>query len=250
MRGRGRRTLKTLLTAPVTFVDADLAAFYGLPAPARRRLPARRPGSQRAPPACSTQGSFLADAREGRPDVARRCAASSCAPSCSATRRRRPRRTSSSRPPTVDPRLSTRAALRAAHRGRALRHLPPADGSDRVRASSTTTPPAAGATSTAASRSTRPATLTGTDVDGALDGVPSLAARLAAQRRGARAARRRSGSATRSAAPSSRSGDLCTIGKLAGRVQGRERRAATSGRWCAPPSRMAAFRNRPPETSP
>ena len=31
---QGTPNLKTLLTAPVTFVDADLAAFYGLPAPA------------------------------------------------------------------------------------------------------------------------------------------------------------------------------------------------------------------------
>ena len=49
---QGTPNLTTLLTAPVTFVDADLAAFYGLPAPARRRLPARRPRSRRAPPAC------------------------------------------------------------------------------------------------------------------------------------------------------------------------------------------------------
>ena len=49
---QGTPNLTTLLTAPVTFVDADLAAFYGLPAPARRRLPARRPRSRRARPAC------------------------------------------------------------------------------------------------------------------------------------------------------------------------------------------------------
>ena len=49
---QGTPNLTTLLTAPVTFVDADLAAFYGLPAPAGAGLPARRPGSRRAPPGC------------------------------------------------------------------------------------------------------------------------------------------------------------------------------------------------------
>ena len=113
--GRGRRTLTTLLTAPVTFVDADLAAFYGLPAPAGAGFqrvdldPARAAG-------LLTQGAFLADARQGRPDLAGRCAASSCAPSCSATRRPRPRRrhrraAADGRPAPVDAR-----ALRPAHR--------------------------------------------------------------------------------------------------------------------------------------
>ena len=67
--GRARPTLATLLTAPVTFVDASLATFYGLPAPAgagyqRVALdPTRAAGTAHA-------GVVPRGARQGRPDLA------------------------------------------------------------------------------------------------------------------------------------------------------------------------------------
>ena len=90
--------------------------------------------------------------------------------------------------------------------------------------------------------------LTGTDVVGALDGVPGLAARLAASDEVASCTatqwfRYAFGRAEQS------QGDLCTVGKLAAAFKG----ANGSGdfrKMVRATVRMGAFRNRPPETSP
>ena len=66
---QGTPNLKTLLTAPVTFVDADLAAFYGLPAPAGAGFQRvdLDPGARGRP---ADAGVVPGRARQGRPDVA------------------------------------------------------------------------------------------------------------------------------------------------------------------------------------
>ena len=175
-----RPDLTTLLTAPVTFVDADLAAFYSLPAPARRGFqrvmldPARAAG-------LLTQGSFLAEhAKADQTSPVLRGKFVRAKLFCRRRRRRRPTSWSCRRPsirgcrpasasPSTPPTIAAPAAT-----SRWIRSGSP---------SSTTTPPGAGATSTPACRSTPRGMLTGTDVDGPLDGVPSLAARLASSAR-------------------------------------------------------------------
>jgi hypothetical protein len=87
--------------------------------------------------------------------------------------------------------------------------------------------------------------LTDTDVDGALDGVPSLAARLAASDEVARCTatqwfRYAFGRAEQS------SGDLCAIDKLAGALKG----SGDFRKMVRATVRMATFRNLPTEASP
>jgi hypothetical protein len=241
----GTPNLKTLLTAPVTFVDADLAAFYGLPAPAGTGFqrvdldPTRAAG-------LLTQGSFLAEhakADQTSPTLRGKfvraklfCHAPPPPPADIVVR-----------PPTVDPRLSTRERF-AQHTadercatchllmdpiGFAFEHYDAAgrwrdiDGGKAVDATGD---------------------LTGTDVDGALDGVPSLAARLAASDQVASCTatqwfRYAFGRAEQS------SGDLCTVGKLAAAFKGPSGNGDFR-KMVRATVRMGAFRNRPPEASP
>ena len=88
--------------------------------------------------------------------------------------------------------------------------------------------------------------LTGTDVDGALDGVPSLATRLAESDEVASCTARQwfryaFGRSEQSA------GDLCTIDKLAGAVKGPN---GDFRKMVRATVRMAAFRNLPTGASP
>ena len=242
---QGTPNLKTLLTAPVTFVDADLAAFYGLPAPAGSGFqrvdldPARAAG-------LLTQGSFLAEhakADQTSPVLRGKFVRAKlfCTPPTP------PPPDIVVRPPTVDPRLSTRQRF-AQHTaddrcagchalmdpiGFAFEHYDAAgrwrdvDGGQAVDATGN---------------------LVGTDVDGALDGVPSLAARLAGSAAVANCTatqwfRYAFGRAEQS------QGDLCTVGKLAAAFKG------TNGdgdfkKMVRATVRMAAFRNRASGVSP
>ena len=88
--------------------------------------------------------------------------------------------------------------------------------------------------------------LTGTDVDGALDGVPSLAARLAGSAEvGACAAtqwfRYAFGRSEQT------SGDLCAVEALAGALT---RKDGDFKKMVRQTVRLAIFRNRSPETQP
>jgi hypothetical protein len=237
--------LKTLLTAPVTYVDADLATFYGLPAPAGsgyQRVdldPSRAAG-------LLTQGSFLAThakADQTSPVLRGKFVRAKlfCSPPPP------PPPDIVVRPPTVDPRLSTRqrfaqhtadARCATCHAlmdpiGFAFENYDAAgrwrdiDGGQAVDATGD---------------------LTGTDVDGALDGVPSLATKLVDSAEVANCTatqwfRYAFGRSEQS------KGDLCTVGKLAAAFQG------TNGngdfkKMVRATVRMATFRNRPPEESP
>jgi Protein of unknown function (DUF1588)/Protein of unknown function (DUF1592)/Protein of unknown function (DUF1587)/Protein of unknown function (DUF1595)/Protein of unknown function (DUF1585) len=173
---QGTPTLRTLLSAPATFVDADLAAFYGLPAPPGTGFqrvaldPARAAG-------LLTQGAFLAThahADQTSPVLRGKFVRARlfCTPPPP------PPPTLVVRPPTVDPRKSTRERF-AEHTadpfcagchtqmdpiGFAFEHY---DATGRWRDVDGSQPvDATGA-------------LTGTDVDGPLDGVVDLAGRLA-----------------------------------------------------------------------
>jgi hypothetical protein len=239
---QGTPNLAALLTAPVTFVDADLAAFYGLPAPGgagfqRVNLdPARAAG-------LLTQGSFLAKhakADQTSPVLRGKFVREKLF--CTAPPPPPPDIVVMA--PIVDPRLSTRQRF-AQHTadercagcheqmdpiGFAFEHYDAAgrwrdvDGGQPVDATGT---------------------LTKTDVDGPLDGAASLAARLAG-----------SGQVARCTAaqwfryafgrPEQTPGDLCTIDKLAAAFTG------TNGdgdfrKMVRATVRMGAFRNRPPE---
>ena len=151
-----RPTLATLLTAPVTFVDAD-AGVVLRPAGARRRRilsasmldPARAAG-------LLTQGSFLATHAKAdqtspvlRGKFVRAAAVLHAAPSAAARHRR----------PAADGRSAAEhaPALRAAHRRRRAARPATCSWTRSASRSSTTTPPGAGATSTAA----RPVDATG-----------------------------------------------------------------------------------------
>jgi hypothetical protein len=242
---QGTPNMKTLLTAPVTFVDPDLAAFYGLPAPAGagyQRVdldPTRAAG-------LLTQGSFLAaHAKADQTSPVLRGKFVRAKLFCHAPPPPPPDIVV--RPPTVDPRLSTRERF-AQHTadgrcatchlqmdpiGFAFEHYDAAgrwrdvDGGKPVDATGD---------------------LTGTDVDGALDGVPSLAALLAESDEVASCTatqwfRYAFGRAEQTP------GDLCTVGKLAAAFKG------TNGngdfrKMVRATVRMSAFRNRPPETTP
>jgi hypothetical protein len=237
--------LKTLLTAPVTYVDADLAAFYGIPAPAGsgyQRVdldPSRASG-------LLTQGSFLAEhakADQTSPTLRGKFVRAKlfCSPPPP------PPPDIVVRPPTVDPRLSTRQ--------RFAQHT--AD--DRCATCHTLMDPigfvfehydAAGHWRDIDGGQPVDATgdLTGTDVDGPLDGIPSLATKLVDSAEVASCTatqwfRYAFGRSEQS------KGDLCTVAKLAAEFQG------TNGngdfkKMVRATVRMGAFRNRPPEDAP
>ena len=124
-------TLTALLTAPVTFADAPLAAYYGLPAPSGdgyQRIaldPTRAAGML-------TQGSFLAvHAKADQTSPVQRGkfvrAQLFCTPPPP------PPPSIVVAPPVVDPAPAHPPAVRAAHRRPGVRGLSHADGSDWVR---------------------------------------------------------------------------------------------------------------------
>jgi len=237
---QGTPTLKTLLTAPVTFADADLATFYGLPAPAGagyQRVdldPTRAAGML-------TQGSFLAThakADQTSPVLRGKFVRAQlfCTPP------QPPPPDIVVMPPTVDPRLSTRQRFAmhvadplcaACHQrmdpiGFAFEHYDAAgrwrdiDGGQPVDATGM---------------------LTETDVDGALDGVPSLATRLAASDEVATCtARQWFRYAFGRSEQLQSAGDMCAIDKLAGALKGPQ---GDFRKMVRATVRMAAFRNLP-----
>jgi hypothetical protein len=233
-------TLASLLTAPVTFADASLAAYYHLPAPSGdgyQRLaldPAHAAGML-------TQGSFLAvhaKANQTSPVLRGKFVRAQllCTPPPP------PPPSIVVSPPVVDPRLPTRqrfaqhttdAFCASCHTlmdpiGFAFENYDPIG---RWRDTDADVPvDATGA-------------LTGTDVDGALDGVPSLAAKLAGSAEVATCAatqwfRYAFGRSEQT------SGDLCAISALAATLTGPGGDLKQMVRQTV---RMAAFRNLPPE---
>jgi hypothetical protein len=234
-------TLATLLTAPVTFADASLAAYYGLPAPAGtgyQRIaldPTRAAGML-------TQGSFLAvhaKADQTSPVLRGKFVRAQlfCTPP------QPPPPTIVVSPPVVDPTLPTRQRF-AQHTanpmcaschlymdpiGFAFEHY---DAGGRWRDTDADMPVDA------------TGTLAGTDVDAPLDGVPSLATRLAQSAEVAQCAatqwfRYAFGRSEQSA------GDTCAIASLASAL------TAPGGdfkQMVRQTVRMAAFRTLPPVT--
>ncbi len=233
-------TLTALLTAPVTFADASLAAYYGLAAPSGAGYQRIALDPNRAA-GMLTQGSFLAvHAKADQTSPVQRGkfvrAQLFCTPPPP------PPPSIVVAPPVVDPRLPTRQRF-AQHTadpecsgchalmdpiGFAFEHEDPIG---RWRDTDADVPvDATGA-------------LTGTDVDGALDGVPSLAARLAQSAEvGTCAAtqwfRYAFGRSEQT------SGDLCAIGALAGVLTGP---GGDFKQMVRQTVRLAAFRNIPPE---
>jgi hypothetical protein len=236
-------TLTTLLTAPVTFADASLAAYYGLPAPTGDGYqkialdPTRAAGML-------TQGSWLAvhaKADQTSPVLRGKFVRAQlfCTPPSP------PPPSVVVAPPVVDPRLPTRErfAQHTANSFCAMCHtaMDPIGfafenyGPDGVWRDTDADQPvdATGA-------------LTGTDVDGDLDGVPSLASKLAGSAEVANCAatqwfRYAFGRSEQT------SGDLCAISDLAGTL------TAPGGdfkKMVRETVRMAEFRNLPPESSP
>jgi hypothetical protein len=239
---QGTPNLPALLTAPVTFVDADLAAFYGLPAPGGAGFQRVNLDSSRAA-GLLTQGSFLAKhakADQTSPVLRGKFVREKLF--CNAPPPPPPDIVVMA--PTVDPRLSTRQRF-AQHTadercaschalmdpiGFTFEHYDAVgrwrdiDGGQPVDATGM---------------------LTSTDVDGPLDGVPSLAARLASSPNVARCT---AAQWFRYAfgRPEQSTGDLCAVDKLAAAFTG------TNGdgdfrKMVRATVRMAAFRNRPPE---
>ena len=233
-------TLASLLTAPVTFADASLAAYYGLPAPSGdgyQRIaldPARAAG-------LLTQGSFLAvhaKANQTSPVLRGKFVRAQllCTPPPP------PPPSVVVSPPVVDPRLPTRQRF-AQHTadafcanchtlmdpiGFAFENYDPIG---RWRDTDADVPvDATGA-------------LTGTDVDGDLNGVPSLASKLAGSAEVATCAatqwfRYAFGRSEQT------SGDLCAISALASTLTGP---GGDFKQMVRQTVRMAAFRNLPPE---
>jgi hypothetical protein len=239
----GTPTLSALLTTPATFVDASLASFYGLPAPASdgfQRValdPARGSGML-------TQGSFLAvhaKADQTSPTLRGKFVRAQlfCDPPPP------PPASVVVRPPAVDPRLSTRQRF-AQHTadpfcanchtlmdpiGFSFEHY---DAAGRWRDTDGDMPVDA------------TGMLTKTDVDGALDGVPSLAARLVAS------AEVRSCAATQwfryaFGRAEQTAGDTCTIAALASALAGPNGDFRKMVRQTV---RTAQFRNLPPQAQP
>lgn len=236
-------TLKALLTAPVTFADSSLAAYYGLPDPGGtgfQRIaldPTRAAGML-------TQGAFLAvhaKADQTSPVLRGKFVRAQlfCTPPPP------PPPSVVVAPPVVDPRLPTRARF-AQHTadpfcagchtlmdpiGFAFEH---GDAAGVWRDTDADQPvDATGA-------------LTGTDVDGNLDGIPSLAAKLAGSAQVASCAatqwfRYAFGRSEQT------NGDLCTISALAAALTGPKGDFKQMVRQTV---RMAAFRNLPPESQP
>ena len=233
-------TLASLLTAPVTFADASLASYYGLPAPGGdgyQRIaldPARAAGML-------TQGSFLAvhaKANQTSPVLRGKFVRAQllCTPPPP------PPPSIVVSPPVVDPRLPTRqrfaqhtadAFCASCHTlmdpiGFAFENYDPIG---RWRDTDADVPvDATGA-------------LTGTDVDGDLNGIPSLASKLAVSAEvGTCAAtqwfRYAFGRSEQT------SGDLCAISALASTLTGP---GGDFKQMVRQTVRMAAFRNLPPE---
>jgi hypothetical protein len=233
-------TLAALLTTPATFVDPTLAAFYGLPPTSGAGFekvaldPARGSGML-------TQGAFLAvhaKADQTSPTLRGKFVMAQlfCSPPPP------PPPDIVVRPPTVDPRLSTRERF-AQHTvekrcadchiymdplGFAFENFDAAgrwrdtDGGKPVDASGM---------------------LNGTDVEGPLDGVPSLAARLVGSEQVATCAatqwfRYAFGRSEQTL------GDRCTVTALADTLAGPKGDFRQMVRATV---RMAQFRNRPPE---
>ncbi|MFL5308293.1 MAG: DUF1592 domain-containing protein [Polyangia bacterium] len=239
----GRPTLTALLTAPVTFANSSLAAYYGLPDPGStgyQRIaldPTRAAGML-------TQGAFLAvhaKADQTSPVLRGKFVRAQlfCRPPPP------PPPTIVVAPPVVDPRLPTRARFAqhtadpvcaACHTrmdpiGFAFEHE---DATGVWRDTDADQPvDATGA-------------LTGTDVDGDLNGIPSLAAKLAASDEVASCAatqwfRYAFGRSEQTA------GDECSISALAATLSGPDGDFKKMVRQTV---RMAAFRNLPPESQP
>jgi hypothetical protein len=236
---QGSPTLATLLTEPATFADASLAGYYGLPAPVGDGYqkialdPTRAAGML-------TQGSFLAEhakADQTSPVLRGKFVRAQlfCTPP------QPPPPSVVVRPPEVDPRLSTRQRF-AQHTadpfcaschvfmdpiGFSFEHYDAGgrwrdiDGGQAVDATGM---------------------LTGTDVDGPLDGVPSLATRLAMS---AEVATCTATQWFRYAFGRSEEshGDLCAIDTLAKALSGPDGDFKKMVRQTV---RTAAFRNLPP----
>jgi len=236
-------TLASLLTAPVTFADASLAAYYGLPTPAGdgyQRIaldPARSAGML-------TQGSFLAThakADQTSPVLRGKFVRAQlfCTPPPP------PPPSVVVAPPVVDPRLPTRQRF-AQHTADAFcagchQQMDPIgfafenwDASGVWRDTDADQPVDA------------TGSLTGTDVDGDLNGVPSLAAKLAGSAEVATCAatqwfRYAFGRSEQT------DGDLCTIAALAGTLSSP---GGDFKKMVRQTVQTAAFRNLPPESQP
>jgi len=242
---QGTPNLTTLLTAPFTFVDADLASFYNLPAPGgsgfqRVDLDARRAAG------LLTQGAFLAEhAKADQTSPVLRGKFVRAKLFCTTPPPPPPDIVVMA--PSVDPRFSTRerfaqhtadARCAGCHLqmdpiGFAFEHY---DAAGRWRDVDAGQPVDA------------TGMLTNTDVDGPLDGVPSLAARLAGSAEVARCTatqwfRYAFGRAEQSG------GDICAVDKLAAAFTG-TRGDGDFRQMVRATVRMAAFRNRPPGGSP
>jgi hypothetical protein len=236
-------TLSTLLTAPVSFADASLAAYYGWPAPSGDGYqkialdPTRAAGML-------TQGSWLAvhaKADQTSPVLRGKFVRAQlfCTPPPP------PPPTVVVAPPVVDPRLPTRERF-AQHTadpfcaschelmdpiGFAFENYGP-DGVWR----DTDADQPVDATGS----------LTGTDVDGDLNGVPSLATKLAASNEVATCAatqwfRYAFGRSEQT------DGDLCAISAMAATLTGP---GGDFKKMVRQTVEMAEFRNLPPESSP
>jgi hypothetical protein len=236
-------TLTTLLTAPVTFADASLAAYYGLPAPAGDGYqqialdPTKSAGML-------TQGSWLAvHAKADQTSPVLRGLFVRAQLFCTPPPPPPPSIVVSA--PVVDPRLPTRerfaehtanAACSGCHTlmdpiGFAFENWGP-DGVWR----DTDADQPVDATGS----------LTGTDVDGDLDGVPSLASKLAGSAQVASCAatqwfRYAFGRSEQT------NGDLCAISALASTLTAK---GGDFKKMVRQTVQMAEFRNLPPEASP
>ncbi|HXT96846.1 MAG TPA: DUF1592 domain-containing protein [Polyangia bacterium] len=236
-------TLTHLLTAPVTFADASLAAYYGLPAPSGDGYqkialdPTRAAGML-------TQGAWMAvHAKADQTSPVLRGlfvrAQLFCTPPPP------PPPSIVVAPPVVDPRLPTRQRF-AQHTANPLcagchTLMDPIGfafesyGPDGVWRDTDADQPVDATGS-----------LTGTDVDGDLDGVPSLASKLAGSAEVASCAatqwfRYAFGRSEQT------SGDLCAISALAGTLTGP---GGDFKKMVRQTVQMAEFRNLPPESSP
>ncbi len=239
----GPATLSRLLTAPITFVNAELAGAYGLPIPTSTAFeqvtldPLRAAG-------LLTQGSFLAvhaKADQTSPVLRGKFVLAKlfCKPPAP------PPPSIVVSPPTVDPRLSTRQRF-AQHTadplcaschtkmdpiGFAFEHY---DATGRWRDIDGGQPvDATGA-------------LNGTDVDGALDGVPSLAIRLARSEEVSSCAATQWFRYAFGRTEQTR-GDTCTIAALSRALSGPNGDFKQMVRETV---RAPVFRNRAPETQP
>ena len=196
--------LETLLSAPYSYMNKELATFYGVTPPTGDGVPEGHARSHAARGHRHVARDPRVE-RQAQPDVARparqvraRAAALPAAPVAA----RQPRDRRSRR---CTPGSTTRQRFAHAREGRELRGLPQAHGRHRarLRAVRPARPLARrrtrGCPSTRRARSSRRTTSTATSSGGV-----ELAHEARGQRRGARLPRARSGSATRTAAPRSR----------------------------------------------